>query len=97
MKHRRLPILGILVFFAFHSCTTTPGGGGGNQLSLEEAIEQSAQRIAAELPPGSRVAIVAFESPNDNLSDFIMEELTGALIDNKMEVADRQNPMCMGN
>ena len=70
-------------------CASTGGGTGG--LSLMEAIEQSAQRIAAELPAGSRVAIIAFESGNDNLSDFIMEELTGGLFDRKIEVADRQN------
>jgi len=56
-----------------------------------DAVEQSAEKIATELPKGSRVAIVAFESESDNLSDFIMEEITGALVDKGMEVADRQN------
>jgi tetratricopeptide (TPR) repeat protein len=37
------------------------------------------------------VAIVAWESPSAGLSDYIMEELTGALVDRGMEVADRQN------
>ena len=60
-------------------------------LSLQDAIEQSAEKIAGELPRGSRVAIVAFKSVNDNLSDYIMEELTGALFDRGIEVADRQN------
>ena len=63
----------------------------GSGVSLLEAVEQSAERIAGDLPKGSRVVIVAFESENDNLSDFIMEELTGALIDRGIEVADRQN------
>jgi hypothetical protein len=66
----------------------TESGAG---LSLLEAVEQSAEKIAGELPSGSRVAIVAFESANDNLSDFIMEEITGALFDRGIEVADRQN------
>ena len=60
-------------------------------LSLMDAIEQSAQKIVEELPPKSRVAIIAFESPNDNLSDYIMDELTGALVGRGMEVADRRN------
>jgi len=60
-------------------------------LSLMDAIEQTGKKIAGELPKGSRVAIVAFESANDNISDFIMEELTGALFDRGIEVADRQN------
>jgi len=60
-------------------------------LSLMDAIEQTGKKIAGELPKGSRVAIVAFESTNDNVSDFVMEELTGALFDRAIEVADRQN------
>jgi tetratricopeptide (TPR) repeat protein len=63
----------------------------GDGLSLAEAIEQSAEKIAADLPAGSRVAFAAWESPNLGLSDYIMEELTGALVDRGMEVADRQN------
>jgi tetratricopeptide (TPR) repeat protein len=56
-----------------------------------DAIEQRGEKITGELPKGSRVAIVAFESVSDNLSDYIMEELTGALFDRGIEVADRQN------
>ena len=63
----------------------------GEGVSLAEAVEQSAEKIAAELPAGSRVAIVAWESPGAGLSDYLMEELTGALVDRRMEVADRQN------
>jgi tetratricopeptide (TPR) repeat protein len=63
----------------------------GDGLSLAEAIEQSAEKITADLPAGSRVAFAAWESPNLGLSDYIMEELTGALVDRGMEVADRQN------
>jgi tetratricopeptide (TPR) repeat protein len=67
------------------SCATTDSG------SLGDAIEQSADNIAADLPEGSRVAFAAWESPSAGLSDYIMEELTGALVDRGMEVADRQN------
>jgi tetratricopeptide (TPR) repeat protein len=63
----------------------------GDGVSLNEAIEQSAEKITADLPDGSRVAIVAWESPSAGLSDYIMEELTGALVDRDLEVADRQN------
>ncbi|MHC6203850.1 tetratricopeptide repeat protein, partial [Breznakiellaceae bacterium SP9] len=61
-----------------------------NVLSLQEAIEQSAMKIASDLP-GSRVSVVAFESEHDNLSNYIMEELTGALVNRRIEVADRNN------
>ena len=60
-------------------------------LSLRDAIEQSAERIAEQLPAKSRVAVVAFESQSGKLSDYIMEELAAALFDRNIEVADRQN------
>jgi len=73
------------------ACASTKSGTETG-LSLMDAIEQTAEKITADLPAGNRrVAIVAFESANDNLSDYIMEELTGALFDRKIEVADRQN------
>ena len=81
-------ILSFVVFVFLTACAST---GGGTGLSLQEAIEQSAESVAGDLPQGSRVAIVAFNSPNDGLSNFIMEELTGALFDRGIEVADRQN------
>jgi tetratricopeptide (TPR) repeat protein len=89
MRHCKIITVTLVVFFLlFTACVST---GSGTGLSLMEAIEQTAEKIAGELPKGSRVAIVAFESSNANLSDYIMEELTGALFDRGIEVADRQN------
>jgi tetratricopeptide (TPR) repeat protein len=65
------------------------GSGGG--LSLDEAVEQSAAAIAEKLSAGIRVAIVGFEAEHENLADYIMDELTGALVDGGLEVADRNN------
>jgi len=82
-------ILGLIIgIVLLATCATS---GNLSTISLHEAIERSAERISGELPKGSRVAIVAFTSTNDNLSDYIMEELTGALFDRGIEVADRQN------
>ncbi|GBU28796.1 hypothetical protein R84B8_02358 [Treponema sp. R8-4-B8] len=92
---KRWGILFLLIMALLSSCASigsvSKGGGSGAGVSLLEAVEQSADKIATNLPKGSRVAIVAFESESDNLSDFIMEELTGALVDRGIEVADRQN------
>jgi len=89
IRHCKIITVTLAVFFLlFTACAST---GSGTGLSLMEAIEQTAEKIAAELPKGSRVAIVAFESSNANISDYIMEELTGALFDRGIEVADRQN------
>jgi tetratricopeptide (TPR) repeat protein len=77
-----------LLVLLIAACAST---GGKSALTLYDAIEQSAEQIAGNLPAGSRVAIVAFESEDDSFSDYIMEELTGALFDRNIEVADRQN------
>jgi tetratricopeptide (TPR) repeat protein len=81
-------VIGAIALIFISTCATTGSGAG---LSLMDAIGQTGEKIAGELPKGSRVAIVAFESVNDNLSDYIMEELTGELFDRGIEVADRQN------
>ena len=87
MNRKSIAVFAVLMIF-FISCASTGSGSGYN---LHDAIEQSAEQIAGNLPAGSRVAIVAFESEHDNISDYIMEELTGALFDRNIEVADRQN------
>jgi len=89
-------ILFFLLAVSFSSCASTgnENGRGANLIesqSILEIVEQSAEKIAKDLSNDSRVAIVTFESANNNLSDFIIEELTGALFDRNIEVADRQN------
>jgi tetratricopeptide (TPR) repeat protein len=60
-------------------------------LTLQDAIEQSADKIVADLAAKSAVAVVAFESEHDSLSAHIMEELNGALFDRKMVVIEREH------
>jgi tetratricopeptide (TPR) repeat protein len=88
----RLSVIWFAICLLFFSCAST---GGVTQiadgLSWEEAIAQSASDIVAKLPNRTRVAIVAFDSENQNLSSFFMDELTGVLVDGSLEVADRRN------
>jgi len=70
-------------------CATS--NGNSDVLSFEQAIEQSAIDIISKLPKGVRVAIVAFSSEHENLSEYFMDELTGALVGGNLEVADRRN------
>jgi len=92
MKKFIVTVVFVYAVFVLTACATSgKSNDSGTAVSLLEAVEQSAEKIATEVPAGSRVAIVAFESESDQLSDFIMEELTGALFDSKIEVADRQN------
>ena len=92
MSHK--PVVAIVtLMIIFIGCASTPHAGTetSSGLPLDEAIEQAAERIAAGLPSGSRVAVIAFESPNDRVSGHILEEIAGALFDRKIEVADRQS------
>jgi tetratricopeptide (TPR) repeat protein len=73
------------------SCASTDSAADPDAISLDEAIERSAAEIAEELPGGTRLAIVAFSAEHPNFSNYIMDELTGALVDRSLEVADRRN------
>jgi len=93
MKQTRnvfLRIFFMACIFLF-SCVSTREGMRLDGISLDEAIEQSAVEVIDKLPTGTRVAIVAFSSEYDNLSNYITDELIGALIDGGLEVADRRN------
>jgi curli biogenesis system outer membrane secretion channel CsgG len=84
-----IALLAVSLPLSMASCATARSSEEG--VSLVEAIELSAQNIAAVLPAGSRVAIVTWDSPSASLSTYIMEELAGALLDRGMVVVDRQN------
>ncbi|MCL2374292.1 MAG: hypothetical protein FWC65_03515, partial [Treponema sp.] len=88
MKKNLILSIVAIVAVSLSSCATMEVVRGA---SLLDAIKLSAERLARDIPAGSRVAIVAFESEHQNLSGFIMEELAGALIDIGIEVVDRQN------
>ena len=90
LSHCRIISFSALLAFSvlILSCASA---GSGTGMTLQEAIEESAQRIAEELPEGTRIAIAGFETEHANLSHHIMEDLTSALINRRIEVTDRQN------
>jgi tetratricopeptide (TPR) repeat protein len=59
--------------------------------TLDDVINNAAREICKDLPKRARVAIVNFNSEDDKVSDYIMEELTYAFVENDVEVADRTN------
>ena len=82
-------VMALVAAIMLLSCATVGGNRGGE--ALQDAIEQSAEAIAAGLAPGTRVALVAFDSERDVLSDFIMEQLTRELFRRGIEVAEWRN------
>jgi Tfp pilus assembly protein PilF len=93
MKQKVVVLYGLCLALniAVFSCATTEGGGSGDGLSLDEAIEQSAIKMAAELPPRTLLAVIAVSSEDRSLSNYIMDELTGALVDRHINIVDRRN------
>jgi tetratricopeptide (TPR) repeat protein len=95
IKERRAVVaacaVAVAVAIAVLTGCATSGGKDEHELSLGEAIAQSAAALADKLPAGTRVAVIAFESPHGNLSGYIMDELVGVLVDGSLEVADRNN------
>jgi tetratricopeptide (TPR) repeat protein len=85
-----ITVLGLIVLILLMACASTESGNETG-LSLQEAIEQSAAEITSRLPAGTRVAIAAFDSEHQNLSNHIMDELSGALTGSSLEVTDRRN------
>jgi TolB-like protein len=63
-----------------------------NNLVLDDAIRQSAAEIEERLTTGNKIVVLNFRSPSTRLSDYVIDELTGAIVDGgKITVVDRQN------
>ena len=60
-------------------------------VSLEEAIQTSAQAIDSRLPQGSKVAVLSFTAANQGLSSYVIDEIAVAIsASNKIKVIERQ-------
>jgi tetratricopeptide (TPR) repeat protein len=82
----------IAIFSCASSGSRTGDTATAGYLSLEEAIERSAAEITARLPARTRVAIAAFDTEHQNVSNYIMDELAGSLTSSgTLEVTDRRN------
>jgi TolB-like protein len=68
------------------SAAATPGA-----VSLDQAVAQTASAIRAKAPQTAKIAVVEFASESANLSDYLMEELNFALLEEGLPVIDRAN------
>ena len=67
------------------------------QLSLDDTIRRTARAVEEILPQGTMVAILNFDSPSEAFSDFVIEELTGALVTGRrVTIVDRRNLELIG-
>jgi len=77
-----LAILGMV------SCAS---GGKSGTANLDAAIQQASKDINDTLPAGTKVALLNFTSGSDVLSDYVIEEMSIALVKGrKLTVVDRK-------
>jgi len=61
-------------------------------VSLDQAVQTSAQAIETRLPKGAKTAVLTFTSPSKNFSDYIIDEIATALSASRnIQVIDRQH------
>jgi TolB-like protein len=61
------------------------------ELSLGEVIVRSARAVEEALPQGVMVAVLNFASTSETFSDYVIEELTGELVNGrKITIVDRR-------
>jgi tetratricopeptide (TPR) repeat protein len=73
--------LGLLIIFTLGACASM--GGAGGAVSLDEAVRGSAIQISTELY-GKTVAVINFNSPTSQFSEYIIDELSTALANTRM-------------
>lgn len=60
-------------------------------LTLDQAINEAANRIDERIARGSKIAPLNFNSPHDRFSNYVLEELTANLVDSRiLTVVDRR-------
>jgi len=87
MKRQIMTIFAMVATLAFAASCATGSGG----VPLRDTIEQVAERLATDIPAGTSVAVVSFESESESLSRFIIDSLVGALADRGVHVMTRQS------
>jgi len=79
---------GFLTFLFVLAC----GGLFAQNVSLDQAVQSSAQAIETRLPKGAKVAVLTFTSSKQAFSDYIIDELATALSASRnIQVIDRQH------
>jgi len=78
--------------FALGGCVSSGGtvSVASEGMSLDEAITEAARLIESKLAAGNQAAVLSFASNSEALSQYVVEELTGALVEGgKLTVVDR--------
>ncbi|MDR1901561.1 MAG: hypothetical protein LBQ88_04670 [Treponema sp.] len=89
MKNSRRPLPAVISFFLVIGCATS--GPSVETVPLDAAIQAAGRNIEADLEPGVKAAILNFNSPSDQFSEYVIEELSLFLVNGKkVVVVDRK-------
>ena len=95
MKERQKKITGVAAIVAVIALLLAGCGSGAKPaasgpMQLDQAIAEAAARIDARIEAGSKIALLNFSSPSDRFSAYVLDELTGNLVDTgNLTVVDR--------
>jgi len=95
-KRRTFAIIGIVIFLVC-SCAGTSkvnqtSDNTVQDITLDKAIHTSAEAIVSQLPQGSKIAVLAFTSSLQALSDHVLDELASTIsAGKKTQVIERQH------
>jgi hypothetical protein len=86
-----LTFFSILFSLLITTCASTPATNP-DEVSLGTAIRQAASQIESGLERGTKVALINFTSPSQAFSDYVLDELSSVLVNNRhLIVVDRAN------
>jgi TolB-like protein len=84
-------LLSVLLMMSIGSVAFA-GGGKEQGKSLDTAIAEAAAQIEAEIEQGAKVAPFSFNSPADQFSEYVLDELSADLVmGKKLVIVDRAN------
>jgi acetylglutamate kinase len=87
---KRLPFYLLILAALAAGCSGGPSPAGSS--TLDQAIQIAAEEVNNTLGAGKTAAVINFNSSSVPLSEYVVEELTGALVrGGKLVITDRRN------
>jgi len=91
MKHKSFfdVITTLLLVMTIAGCAG--GAKAAGTLTLDTAIQEAAENIDGRIKAGTKVALLNFESPTDQFSEYVIDELTANLVNSgNLVIVDRK-------
>ena len=80
-----------ICYLLFANCASKPAVNP-DEVSLNTAIRQAAERMESRLDRGTRIALINFTSPSQAFSEYVLDELSSVLVNSgHLVVVDRAN------